>query len=475
MDQLLAGSVLAGRYRLAGLTGPVRTLSPGSVWRAVDEVTRHEIAVKVFDAHVDGDPRFWAQACRVLATLRCPGIAEVHGDGQAAVPGGTAIRYLVRDLVPGQTLEERLAEGPLQPAEALRIVASVAGTLAALHEAGLSHGNLVPSNVVLGPDGVTVTDAGLWLLRDHPVVDVFPSALSYTAPERAAGGPVTPAADMYSLGVVFAACLAGIAADGNDGIAPATSLLGQALARSMIRGERSASDPASLLASCLGADPGDRPSAAHAAAVTRQIAAGAAHKAIQPGPSGSARSPGRRASGTGQAGRGPLRRAGTLAGVVAGLVGAAAGLAALVIVMTTRPSLPGPAADRPAASAHVTLPSSARTGPIPHQGSPADASSSVPAPAGSGASSRLKMIDDLWRTVVRGGSNGQIRSDVVTDMLNLIRPVRASLVAGRPDGVAGLVATLRTKLVARLSEGAITVAAASTIRAELDRLAASLG
>ena len=87
--------------------------------------------------------------------------------------------------------------------------------------------------------------------------------------------------------------------------------------------------------------------------------------------------------------------------------------------------------------------------------------------------SRLKTIDQLWRTVVQGGSDGQIRPDVVTDLLNLIRPVRASLVAGQPAGVTGLVATLRIKLAARVAEGAITPAAASTIRAELDRLAGS--
>lgn len=276
MDQLLAGSVLAGRYRLAAPAGAARTLSPGSVWRAVDEVTRLDIAVKVLDGAQAADPGCWARACRVLTALRCPGVAKIHGDGEAAAPGGAPIRYLVRDLVAGQTLEERLAEGPLQAAEALRIVASLADALAALHQVGLSHGNLVPSNVVLGPAGVTVTDAGLWLLRDHPVVEVFPSALSYVAPERAAGGPITPAADMYALGVVFAACLAGISADGNAGFAPATSALGRVLVRSPANGrhlsdDQAVGDPASLLASCLGADPGNRPSAARAAALTRHI------------------------------------------------------------------------------------------------------------------------------------------------------------------------------------------------------------
>jgi hypothetical protein len=82
------------------------------------------------------------------------------------------------------------------------------------------------------------------------------------------------------------------------------------------------------------------------------------------------------------------------------------------------------------------------------------------------------VINELWGTVSHGGSDGQIRTDAATDMLNLIQPVRASVAAGRPDGIAGLVATLRTKLATRLAEGAITLAAARTIRAELDRLAA---
>src|SRR5579859_5338274 len=95
MDQLRAGSVLAGRYRLAGLAGAAKMLSLDSVWRALDEVTRLEIAVKVLDAREDGDPGIWAQAARVLTRLRCPGVAQVHDDGQATTPGGVPVRYLV--------------------------------------------------------------------------------------------------------------------------------------------------------------------------------------------------------------------------------------------------------------------------------------------------------------------------------------------------------------------------------------------
>src|SRR5207248_7461048 len=177
--------------------------------------------------------------------------------------GRPAILYLVRDLVPGPTLEERLAGGSLPAAEALRFVASVADALAAAHRAGVIHGNLVPANVIDGPAGVKVTDFGLSVLRERPPDERFQSVLSYAAPERLSGGPATTASDMYSLGVLFVACLSGIAAAGTSGSPPVTN---------------PATDPvtpdlAALWAACLGASPRERPSAAHVAFMSRQALA----------------------------------------------------------------------------------------------------------------------------------------------------------------------------------------------------------
>ena len=163
----------------------------------------------------------------------------------------------------GRTLEERLAGGSLPAAEALRFVASVADALAAAHRAGVIHGNLVPANVIDGPAGVKVTDFGLSALRERLPDERFQSVLSYAAPERLSGGPATTASDMYSLGVLFVACLSGIAAAGTSGSLPVTD---------------PASDPvtpglAALWAACLGASPRDRPSAAHVAFMSRQALA----------------------------------------------------------------------------------------------------------------------------------------------------------------------------------------------------------
>ena len=100
----------------------------------------------------------------------------------------------------------------------------MAGALDVAHRAGVAHGHLVPSNIVFGPGLVKITDFGLWPLRPRPA-GLVPGGLSYAAPELA-HGPATPAADMYALGVVFVACLAGIASGGVSAAGPEAGLLG---------------------------------------------------------------------------------------------------------------------------------------------------------------------------------------------------------------------------------------------------------
>ena len=179
------------------------------MWRAIDENVGRDVAVKTLRARSagGGGRAGFGLVYASVAALSNPGIAQVHHYGEEpATDGRPAIPYLVRDLVSGPTLEERLAGGSLPAAEALRYVASVADALAAAHGAGVVHGNLVPSNIINGPAGVQVTDFGLAALREYPPDERFQSVLSYAAPERLGGEPATTASDMYSLGVLFVAC-----------------------------------------------------------------------------------------------------------------------------------------------------------------------------------------------------------------------------------------------------------------------------
>ena len=182
----------------------------------MDLASGQDVAVKTLDTFSAADTAAQARfrlVARTVAQLSAPGLAEVLEFGEAELDGGRTVPYLVRELVSGPTLDDRLNRGPLPAGEALRVVAEVSAALVVAHRAGVAHGHLVPGNIVITPDGVKVTDVGLWPLRPRPAGGPVPGGLGYAAPELA-HGPATPAADMYALGVVFVACLAGIASGG---------------------------------------------------------------------------------------------------------------------------------------------------------------------------------------------------------------------------------------------------------------------
>jgi eukaryotic-like serine/threonine-protein kinase len=495
------------------------------VWRAVDETSGREVAVKILRARSAGDDRPGSGlAFATMAALSSPGIARVHQYGEEpAVGGRPAIRYLVRDLVPGPTLEERLAGGSVPAAEALRFVASVADALATAHGAGVVHGNLVPANVIDGPAGVKVTDFGLAALRDRPPDERFQSVLSYAAPERLSGGPATTASDMYSLGVLFVACLSGIAAAGTSGAPPDADPAADPVTP----------DLAALWAACLGASPRERPSAAHVAFMSRQALAARpaaswseapwieapwaeaepAQRAGTAEPGADARrdaharrdadgSDGADAS-TGRTGRpgrsdrsGPGRGRRTGPGSRRaprdrlGLAGRGRGLAALAVAATgaavaavvLTQFLTSPAAQTTGANArpsvHVTASRAAGTSrpgahhrrtahPLPSADATASVLASAPPPP-------LRIFGQIEATIRRGVASGQIRQDVAVDLNNLLHPVQADLAAGDTTGMSELVAGLKAKLAARLGEGAITGAADAELSRELDLLLRSV-
>jgi eukaryotic-like serine/threonine-protein kinase len=114
------------------------------VWRAADAVAGHEVAVKALAAHAAGDTVAQARfrlVARIVLPLSDPGIADVREFGEADLPDGHTVPYLVRDLIPGRTLGEQLRAGPLPPGEALRVVAATADALAVAHRAGIAHGH----------------------------------------------------------------------------------------------------------------------------------------------------------------------------------------------------------------------------------------------------------------------------------------------------------------------------------------------
>ena len=123
----------------------------GEVYRAEDTVLGRQVAIKVLPDVFAVDPerlaRFEREA-KVLASLNHPNIASIYGLEQA-----DGKRFLVLELVEGQTLAEWLHKGPLPVEEALEVCRQIAEGLEAAHEKGIIHRDLKPANVKVTPEG----------------------------------------------------------------------------------------------------------------------------------------------------------------------------------------------------------------------------------------------------------------------------------------------------------------------------------
>ncbi|MEV4804216.1 protein kinase [Nonomuraea sp. NPDC049421] len=203
------GTTLAGRYRLDTRIGAG---GMGEVWRGEDTVLARTVAVKVLLPGRMQDPGFVARfqgEARAMATINHSGVVDVYDYG---VSGDTV--YLVMKFVDGEPLDRLLARlGRIPPQAAMELIAQAASALQAVHDQGIVHRDVKPGNLLVQRDGTLVlTDFGIARsdiasrLTDAGMVL---GTAAYCAPEQAEGAPVTPAVDIYALGVVAYECLVG--------------------------------------------------------------------------------------------------------------------------------------------------------------------------------------------------------------------------------------------------------------------------
>src|SRR5262245_26959987 len=155
----------------------------GEVYRARDSKLKREVAIKILPDEFSEDTsrvsRFQREA-EVLASLNHPNIAAIYDIQQADTP-----RFLVLELVEGETLAERLERGAIPVEEALDIAKRICEALEAAHEKGVVHRDLKPANVKMSPDGqVKVLDFGLAKASDGTPAQVTsdsPTRLSAAA------------------------------------------------------------------------------------------------------------------------------------------------------------------------------------------------------------------------------------------------------------------------------------------------------
>ena len=202
MDVEAAPEILAGRYELGEVVGHG---GMSVVRRGVDRQLQRDVAVKLlrpaYAAHADSRRRFEEEA-RSAARISHPSVVTVFDSGE---DGDQA--FLVMECLPGRTLADELRDGPL-PAQRVRSIATdLLGALAAAHAVGVVHRDVKPGNVMMTPNGsAKLGDFGIAKTAETPdltATGMVVGTASYVAPERLAGGPASPASDLYSLGVVL--------------------------------------------------------------------------------------------------------------------------------------------------------------------------------------------------------------------------------------------------------------------------------
>jgi len=189
------------------------------VFDAFDERLERPVAVKLLRPETESLPgmrKRFQQEARLAARLIHPNIVAVldYGEDQAS-------SYLVMERLPGITLRDEIARGPMPPARAVLVMTETLSALAAAHKFGILHRDIKPSNILLQDDGHTkISDFGIAKsvdiltgaevrADDMTLTGMILGTPGYLAPERRSGHPATAQSDIYSVGAVLVEALTG--------------------------------------------------------------------------------------------------------------------------------------------------------------------------------------------------------------------------------------------------------------------------
>lgn len=254
------GVEFGGRYTLGDR---IAVGGMGEVWRAHDQVLNRAVAIKLLSPTLAGQPGFaqrFREEARNSAALGHPNIANVYDYGET-----DGAHWLVMELVEGENLAQIIKnEHRLEPQQVRNIMAQAALALQAAHDGGVVHRDVKPANIIVRKDGVVkLTDFGISRAVDAvPITrtgEVMGTA-QYISPEQATGQTVSPASDIYSLGVVAYELVAGHRPF--DESTPVATAMAHVQDPVPPLPRWVPEDLATIILSCLNKDPNDRPASA---------------------------------------------------------------------------------------------------------------------------------------------------------------------------------------------------------------------
>lgn len=219
---MLTPETQLGPYKIVAAIGAG---GMGEVYRAVDTRLGREVALKVLSAHLTNDAdatRRFEQEARAAGRLNHPNILSIYDIGEAGNR-----RFIVSELLEGESLRARIRQGPIPPRKAVEYAAQVARGLAAAHERGIIHRDLKPENLFLTRDGIVkILDFGLVKLmprlfgpegNEHdetlPGTPTEPGRIlgtvGYMSPEQIRGGSGDHRSDLFAFGAILYEMLSG--------------------------------------------------------------------------------------------------------------------------------------------------------------------------------------------------------------------------------------------------------------------------
>lgn len=218
----MSEKILAERYRLVEQIG---VGGMAIVYRAIDQRTGHNVAVKVLRPEFNQDAEFVsrfqreAEAASKMTHHNIVNLLDVGMDGDN--------RYLVMEYVQGKTLKELIKEkGRLSPQVAAQITIRILSALQHAHQNGIIHRDIKPQNILVHADGhIKVSDFGIARMANSSTLtkgDSVMGSVHYFSPEQASGQVAGVTSDLYSVGVVMYEMLTGhVPFDGDSPVAVA--------------------------------------------------------------------------------------------------------------------------------------------------------------------------------------------------------------------------------------------------------------